>query len=258
MGMKNFNKISGLLITLLTVALAACVSSFIMLCVNGADPYIFVKNEKEDKISSAQLEPTFDYGDNYIKSIVFVGDRTIASLSDAREEVKPSQVWSGVSGSLPLDYNLATTPIIHSDDPKGLSIADAAEIYRPQYIIITVGLENGVGHCSEAKFKEYYTRLIESIRDSSPDTKIILQSILPVSKASQKADPSVSNDRIDVANGYIASLAEELSVRYLNTASALKGDDGCLDPRFDSGDGIILNSEGYGVLIEYIRVHGYK
>lgn len=256
--MKKFNRISGLLMTLLAVALVACVSSFIMLCVNGADPYLFTSNEREEKISSAQLGPTFDYGGNYIRSIIFVGDRTIASISNARDEVRASQVWSGVSGSLPLDYNLATTAIIHSDDPKGSSIADAAGIYRPQYILITVGLENGVGHCSEEKFKEYYTRLIESIRESAPETKVILQSILPVSKDAERADASISNDRIDAANVYIATLAEELSVRYLNTASALKGEDGRLDPRYDSGDGIVLNAEGYGVMLDYIRMHGYK
>ncbi len=256
--MKNFKRISSLLMTLLAVASVACVSSFIMLCVRGPDPYLFIKEDQEEKMSSAQLDRTFDYGSNYIKSIIFVGDRTVASLCDSYDEVDKEQIWTGVSGSLPLDYNLATTAIIHSDDPKGCSIADAAELYKPQYILITVGLENGVGHCSEEKFKEYYGRLIESIRESAPNTKIILQSVLPVSKEAEKADPSISNARIDDANGYIASLAEELSVRYLNTASVLKGEDGRLDPKYDSGDGIILNAEGYGVLIEYIRCHGYK
>ena len=244
--------------TLLAVALVACISSLIMLCVNGADPNIFVKQEKEEKISSAQLGKTFDYGNNYITSIIFVGDKTIAPLSDRSKLVKKEQTWVGVGGSLPLDYNLATTAIIHSDDPKGLSVANAAGQYKPQYILITVGLENGVGHCSKEKLFEYYSRLVESIRESSPDTKIILQSVLPVSKEAEKSDPSISNDRIDNANRYIASLAEELSVRYLNTASVLKGEDGRLDPKYDSGDGITLNSEGYSVMLEYIRTHGYK
>ena len=139
-----------------------------------------------------------------------------------------------------------------------MSIADAIEQYKPQYIIIAVGLENGVSHCTEEKFKEYYSRLIESIQESSPDAKIILQSILPVSKAAEKADPSISNDRIDQANGYIISLAEKYDLRYLNVASALKDNKGRLDSKYDSGNGITLNAEGYKLLLQYVTTHGYK
>lgn len=256
--MKSFNIFSRFAITALAVAVLSCSAAIITLCINGPNPDILVQKEKEEIISSAQLEKTFDYGNNYIKSIVFVGDRSISSLPSIYNELDKSQVWSGIGGNLPLDYNLATTAIIHSDDPKGTSIANAAALYKPQYIVITVGIENGVGHCSEDKFKEYYSRLIESIRDSAPDTKIILQSILPVSKEAEKADPSISNDRIDDANRYVASLAEELSLRYLNTASVLKNEDGYLDKKYDSGDGIVLNKDGYDVVIDYIRTHGYK
>lgn len=258
--MKNFNFISRLMITLLSVALVACISSFVMLCIYGINSKLFTFNSdkvEETMLSSAQLERTFDYGNSYLKGIVFVSDKSMASIS-TRDEISKDQVWTTKDNSLPLDYNLATTSIIHSDGEKGSSIADAIELYKPQYVIITVGIENGVGHCTEEKFKEYYTRLIDSILDKSPDTRIILQSVFPVSKSAEKNDPSISNERIDQANKFIASLAEELAVRYLDTASVLKGEDGRLDPKYDSGNGISLNSDGYGAVLEYIKTHGYK
>ena len=78
--MKRFNIFSRFAITALAVATLACSAAIITLCINGPNPDILVKKEKEEIVSSAQLEKTFDYGNNYIKSIVFVGDRSISSL----------------------------------------------------------------------------------------------------------------------------------------------------------------------------------
>lgn len=256
--MKHFNGINVLLSILLILLSVACLSSFVILCIRGINPSLLAKIEKDDAISQKQLGETFDYGDHYISNIIIVADKAVYPIANKQIGISKDQIWTSSSGSLPLDYNLTTRSIIHSADAKGSSIADAAALYKPQYIIIAVGLENGVGHCTEEKFKEYYIRLIKSIQESSPDTKIILQSILPVSKAAERNDPSISNKRIDEANKYIISIAEQLDLRYLNVASALKDKNGRLDSKYDSGNGITLNTEGYKVMIRYIRTHGYK
>ena len=256
--MKNFNKIAAALITFIAVLTVACAISIVSLCINGAKPDIYTKENSSAPVSGAELGKTFDYGDGYIKNIIFVGDKTISPISDVYPDIPKGQVWSAVDGSLPLDNNLKTISVIHSDDEKGSSIPSAAETYKPQYIVITVGIENGVAYCSEEKFKEYYKELITAIKEVSPDTNIILQSILPVSKQAEKDNPKISNDRIDRANKWILDICEESSVRFLNTASALKDSGGYLAPEYDSGDGITLNAEGYKAMIEYIRTHGYK
>ena len=255
--MKHFAKTSILLSVLIILLAVSCISSLVLLCIKGVNISLFSKIENDDLISPNQLAQTFDYGNHYVSSIIFVADKSLSPMAN-KNGITKDQIWTGKSGSLPLDYNLATTSIIHSENQKGSSIADAAAIYKPQYMIIAVGLENGVGYCTEEKFKEYYIRLIKSIQESSPDTKIILQSILPVSRTAEKADPSMSNKRIDEANKYIISIAEQLGLKYLNTASALKDDNGRLNSNYDSGDGITLNEQGYKVLIQYIRTHGYK
>ena len=257
--MKNFNKIATWLITLISVLTVACLVSVVMICINGARPDIYTHNGEISTLSPAELGESFDYGDGYLKKIIFVGDKTISPISEVYTDVSPSQVWSSVSGSLPLDNNLKSIAIIHSaDDEKGCSIPSAMEIYKPQYVIITVGLENGVAYCNEEKFKEYYTELIAAIKEASPSTNIILQSILPVSKQTEKENPNISNDRIDRANGWIIDICEGSSVRFLNTASALKDANGYLLSDYDSGDGITLNVDGYAAMAEYIRTHGYK
>ncbi len=256
--MNNFKRISVWLSALLAVASLACAVSIVTFCVGGARPDIFTKKQDSPPLSEAQLGRTFDYGDGYIKKMIFIGDKTVFPLSERYTDIGKNQVWSTASGSLPLDNNLPTVSIICSDDTDGASIPSAAERYRPQYLLITVGIENGVAYCGEEKFKQYYSELIEDIKDASPDTRIILQSIFPISKQAERNDPTISNNRIDTANIWIAELCEELSIRYLNTSSVLRGEDGYLLSDFDSGDGITLNSDGYRTMVDYIRTHGYK
>ena len=257
--MKNFKKIITLLIAIIAVLTIACAVSVVTICISGAKPDIYTVKASPAKASSgAELGKTFDYGDGYIKNIIFVGDKTISPISEVYPEVQKSQVWSAVDGSLPLDKNLKTVAVIHSDDEKGSAIPSAVELYKPQYIVITVGIENGVAYCNEEKFKEYYTELITAIKEVSPDTNIILQSILPISKKAEKDNPNISNDRIDRANKWILDVCEESSVKFLNTASALKDSGGYLAPEYDSGDGITLNADGYKAMVDYIRTHGYK
>ena len=256
--MKNYNKIAALLVTLIAIFTVACAVSVVTICINGARPDIYTGGGSEDSRSQTELRKTFDYGDGYIKKIIFVGDKTISPISDVITDVDKAQVWSSIDGTLPLDNNIKTIAIIHSEGNKGSSISSAAEIYKPQYIIITVGLENGVAYCNKEKFKEYYNDLISSIKEASPSTNIILQSIFPISKEAEKANPNIANDRIDVANEWIIEICEETSVKFLNTAPALKDSKGYLASEYDSGNGINLNAEGYAAMIDYIRTHGYQ
>ena len=86
-------------------------------------------------------------------------------------------------------------------------------------------------------------------------TKIILQSIYPV--ASNNTKESITNEKIDRANGWIKELAEEYNIKYLNTNPSLKDADGYLKMSYQNGDGIHLNRSGFEAVLAYIRTHGY-
>ncbi len=253
--MKKYNKIYGLLAIFTVIVAFACLTSMVLMCIYGVKPTL---NEQKNNASlSAELEETYDFGEGYIKSMVFVGDRTVARLDELNQTVFSSQVWSGEDGTLRLDHNLVNTPILHSSDKKFSSVAEAARIYKPAYMLITVGLDNGVGYCTKEKVKEYYLKLIESVKDASPSTKIILQSVLPVSKKAEKEDPSISNARIREFNLWISEFCYEAAVSYLDTHSVMTDNKGALRSEFDSGDGITPNEAGYNEMLYYIRTHGY-
>jgi hypothetical protein len=262
----EFKKHSGILSMAIFVIVAACLVSMIVLLINGAKPDIWDKNPQKNegqikKESSCRLERTPDYGQNYIDRIVFIADTSIYHIAESsvlNPVVAEEQVWMGVDNSLPLDYSIDIADIVYLKAKEGMSIAEASAIKKPEYIIITVGIENGVAYCGKERFVTYYSKLIDSITEASPKTKIILQSILPVSEAYEKENPSVTNYKIDRANGWIEALASEKELRYLDTASILKNENGYLDTNYDRGDGLRLNNEGYVAVVNYIRTHGYK
>lgn len=256
-------KLLRILTAAIPILLIACIVSLIMLLSRGIDPDLKTNGSggKDDLSIGPLLAETPDYGQSYVDSMIFVCDSTFANISShglLSEPLSANQIWTNTARDLPLEYTIDSATVIFPETKEEMTVASAASIKKPAYIVITVGINNGVPHCTEKSFKEYYSKLVTSIKEASPDTKIILQSIFPVSKSAEKNSPNTSNERIDTANSWIKDIAEELSVRYLNTASVLKDNKGNLSSDYDSGDGIHLNKDGYAKALEYIRTHGYK
>lgn len=205
------------------------------------------------------LAETADMGQDYQDRLVFLGDSTTYGF--AAYGVLPfTQIWTPASGTLSL-FNWPAESINYyapdsPDTPVSLSIADTARTRQPEYLVITLGL-NGVAMMEEADFKDYYRRLITTIQEASPDTKIICQSIYPVIDA--RTPDGIKNDRINAANGWILQLAQETGTRYLNTHDYLMDDTGSLPVQYDGGnDGIHLTPDGLRAILQYVRTHAWQ
>lgn len=210
------------------------------------------------------LAQTADMGQAYQDSIIFVGDSTTAHLRSRgvlSGGTQTGQVWVPADNTLLLDFNITKKKIVYPATGIEMTIAEAAEEEKPAYMILTIGL-NGITSFVNNKnlYQNCYGNLIDAIKEASPETKIMLQSVYPVA-ANQKtftADAVTLNGYIDILNGYVKELAEAKEVRYLDTNSALKGSDGLLPESYQNGDGIHLTAEGYRVILDYIRTHGYQ
>ena len=55
----------------------------------------------------------------------------------------------------------------------------------------------------------------------------------------------------------LSAAAESNSVKYLDMASGLVGDDGFLPQSYQDGDGMHLNAEGMKAWMTYLRTHAY-
>lgn len=219
--------------------------------------------EPEDA-APVMLEKTADMGQAYQDSIIFVGDSTTAHLRSRgvlTGGTDTHQVWVPADNTLLLDFNITKKKIVYPATGIEMTIAEAAAKEKPKYMILTIGL-NGITSFVNNKnlYQNCYGNLIDAIRKASPETRIILQSVYPVA-ANQKtftADSVTLNGYIDILNGYVKELAKAKEVRYLDTNSALKGPDGNLPESYQNGDGIHLTAEGYRVILDYIRTHGYQ
>lgn len=208
--------------------------------------------------SPARLAETEDRGQEYLDKLIFVGDSTTYGLKAygvLSGGKNTTQVWTPKSGTYSLNASVTAYKIVYPPTGEEMTVAEAAAKAKPEYMVITLGVNYGVSYCGESEFKKYYRMLLDAVTVASPDTKFILQSIYPVATNSTYRD--ITNPKIDVANSWVESLAEEYNMKYLDTNSSLKGDDGYLVYSYQNGDGLHMNASGLNAILKYIRTHGY-
>ena len=204
---------------------------------------------------STELAETEDMGEEYVSRIIFLGDSTTYGLG-YYNVVPKTQVWTPSNGTFSL-FNQSIIKIAYPETSQEISIEEAVTLKKPEMMVITLGV-NGVAMMTEDAFKSDYSALVKRILEHSPDTKIILNSIYPVAESYAHQD-QINNEKIDMANGWVCALAEELGVRYINSGSVLKGEDGFLPESYTNGtDGMHLNEATFDMIINYIRTHGYR
>lgn len=209
------------------------------------------------------LKETVDLGQEYIDKIVFLGESTTYGLQ--RYGLLPDrQVWTGATytdgrvksaGTLSLSPSIDKTRIFYPDTGEALTIGEALCRKQPDYLIITLGLNNGASYYSEDEFKQCYRILLNAIVGSSEETTVILQSLFPVAATCKIR--AYTPERIRLCNSWICDLATEYDMYYLDTASILSDSNGYLYPEYDNGgDGIHLNANGLAAVLSYIKTHG--
>jgi lysophospholipase L1-like esterase len=165
------------------------------------------------------------------------------------------QVWSTKSQTVTLNSEITNAKIIYPETGEEMTVPEAAALKKPQYLVISLGT-NGVATLTEAQFKYCYKKLINAVKEASPNTKIIVQSIYPVTSWYT----GFSNEKINTANKWLLDIADETDVRYADTASVLKDKNGALKEAYNSdhNDGYHVNAEAYEKILHYLRTHGYQ
>ena len=207
------------------------------------------------------LPETPDAGMAYQDKLIFVGDSLTAHMVNRgglTGGALTTQVWHTENKILNLSSEVTSAKIIYPQTKAKMTIAEAAALAKPEILIVTLGLDWGVAYLNEADFKACYTALVADIQGASPDTTVILQSIFPVTAEYSESHTSITNQKIDTCNTWVKAVAAACDCPYLDTQSVLKGQDNALPAEYDnSGDGIHLTAEAYGIILQYIRTHAY-
>ena len=96
---------------------------------------------------------------------------------------------------------------------------------------------------------ENHKKIITQIRQDSPDTKIYMQSVLPVEDAIHVTRPNSSMLEI---NKRLKQYCEETGTTYIDLVPVFSDEKGKLDKQY-SIDGLHLNGAGYLKWIDLIR-----
>ena len=213
--------------------------------------------------NGAELTSTGDYGEEYLDRMVFLGESTTTHLR-SRGGVRPEQVWANASGTMKLDSSTLSRPIQDAVTGKSMTITEAAESCRPDYLVLSFGLNGITGFVQNREsYLGNYRTLIERIQSVSPATRIIVQSVYPVGDASCQTDwkfsvpPETVNAYAETLNGWLREFCSTLpAVRFVDTASVLRDERGFLRPDFTT-DGIHLTKSAYDEILLYLRTHGW-
>lgn len=211
------------------------------------------------------LTETDDLGQEYIDKITFLGESTTYGLQ-RYGLLSNHQVWTGATctdgrvksaGTLSLSPSIDKTRIYYPETGEALTVGEALARKHPEYLVITLGLNNGASYYSEDEFKQCYRILLNAVVEASEDTTVILQSLFPVADTCKIK--AYTPERIRLCNTWICDLASEYEMYYLDTISVLSNTNGYLYAEYDNGgDGIHLNGMGLAVVLSYVRTHGIQ
>lgn len=189
----------------------------------------------------------------YLSSLTFFGESTTAHLR-ARgvlsDGVETTQVWQDESGTKRLGARLLQDPLIDPKTGERMSLFALCEKERPRILVLSFGL-NGITEFVKNKelYAQSYLNLIDHVRSASPQTRILLQSVYPVTAtcSAWSVDGRTISDYTRILNSWLPEIAQmREDVRYIDTASVLTEAEGCLLPSYDfSGDGIHLTADAY-------------
>ena len=187
--------------------------------------------------------------------MTFLIDRTVLGLRTYCENYGDgvtSSIWTDGNTGLSA-YDAADTPIIFVDGSL-ITPPNAAMISKPKTLVIYLGGDK-LADTGELDFIDGYTRLINELRDASPNTQIIVCSIASVSTNYQGGD-GLTPELIARANEWIRQVCLNTGVWYADIASILNDDAGYLSDAYLTPDGRSVAAAGIALIVDYFRFHG--
>lgn len=205
-----------------------------------------------NQTSSALLGTTADAGASYQDQTLFLGDSNtvrlyangLISLQQfcAKEGIGTASALSGQFVTFRRDDNLYTIP-------------QAVVKMKPRRVVLTFGT-NDTG-MTVTEFIGNYKKLVEALQTAYPYTDIIVNTIPPV-PAEHANYPQIEQTKIDDMNMALLSMCEELEIKFLNSAEALKDETGYGKAEYYQSNDIHLKPAGLKAMLSYLRTHAYE
>ena len=202
--------------------------------------------------SAALLPETADAGESYQKETLFLGDsNTVRLYANGLISLQQFCAKEGIGTHAALTEGIVT----FKKDSSTYTIAQAVAKMKPRRVVIMLGT-NDTG-MSVDEFISNYTALVQAIQESYPYTDIIVNTVPPV-PANHANYPHMDQTKIDDFNMALLSMCEQMGLKFLNSAEALKDANGYgREDYYQTGD-IHLKPVGLKAMLSYLRTHAYQ
>ena len=210
---------------------------------------------------------TVDGSQDYIGSFIFLGESTTYHLKSRgvlAGGTDTLQVWAPESGTVNLDLTADSLKIVYPETQELISLSEAVARKQPQRMLLCFGLNGAVTKINrgEEYYRRCYMKLIDTVRESSPQTEIFLSSCYPIAKnmdvSAYTVDAATLNSYITQINGWTETLALSQGLRFVDLAQPLRDSEGFLPPCYDAGDGYHLNEAAYLRILERLKESEYQ
>ena len=205
-----------------------------------------------NETSSALLPETADAGEDYQKETLFIGDsNTVRLYANGLISLQQFCAKEGIGTHAALTEGIVT----FKKDNNSYTIAQAVAKMKPRRVVIMLGTnDNGM---AVEEFINNYTALVQAIQESYPYTDIIMNTVPPV-PANHANYPNMDQTKIDDFNMALLSMCEQMGLKFLNSAEALKDANGYgREDYYQTGD-IHLKPVGLKAMLSYLRTHAYQ
>ena len=178
----------------------------------------------DQKLSMFEMMPDQD------KEVVWMGD----SITDGAE-------WSELFPGL-----RTLNRGISSDNTFGMlyRIGEVAK-RKPVKLFLLIGINDIARNIPNEVILRNYVKLIDSIQIQSPNTKILIQTILPTNNVfTQFKNHQNKTEQIAEVNSSLKIICQQRGLQLVDLFTAMSDADGKLDKRY-TNDGLHLNGAGY-------------
>lgn len=120
---------------------------------------------------------------------------------------------------------------------------------QPKQIFLMIGINDLLFHRPPHILKNYQD-IINLILEKSPNTKLYIQSILPVNNQVKRT--GLNNSDVLTLNEEIKKMAQKANLPFIDIYDLLKDKNGDLDEKFTK-DGIHLNAAAYDIWVKELQ-----